>query len=165
MQVPAMGSRRAGMAATLAATLMACGSRQPPTRALPRADVLQRGVGDRHEAAEAPKTAGGGCELAHVYFEFDSSELDQRAKDVLAQDYDCARKRGLTSLRVTGMTDPQGVEEYNLALGDRRAKAAARYLSALGAKPPETTSVGEEMASGSDRESWSRDRRAELEAR
>ena len=62
------------------------------------------------------------------------------------------------------MTDPRGTEEYNLALGDRRARMAANYLIALGARADrvDVRSVGEEQASGTDEAGWARDRRADV---
>jgi peptidoglycan-associated lipoprotein len=61
------------------------------------------------------------------------------------------------------MTDPRGTEEYNLALGERRAQAVTRYLSALGVESSlKARSVGEEMAAGDEDQGWARDRRAEL---
>ena len=67
---------------------------------------------------------------------------------------------------VVGMTDPSGTEEYNLALGERRANAAVKYLGALGleSKSLKAVSVGEESASA-DESTWSKDRRAEPQER
>jgi len=65
------------------------------------------------------------------------------------------------------MADPRGTEEYNLALGERRAQSAAKYISTIntGQTAISVRSVGEEYASGEDEESWANDRRAEFEQR
>ena len=69
-------------------------------------------------------------------------------------------------MHVTGLTDPRGTEEYNLALGDRRAQSAKKYLESLGLRRQlSSSSMGEELATGSDEGSWSRDRRVDFQER
>lgn len=107
------------------------------------------------------------CQLEPVYFAFDSSELTPAGRDTIARNGDCARQRSISGVTLTGYCDPRGTEQYNLALGERRAQAVRRYLVSLGV--PEsalsTHSVGSEFAQGSDEESWARDRRVEFNAR
>lgn len=107
------------------------------------------------EIAEVP------CSLQTVYFAFDSSELDAAARAVIEEAVECFRGQGLEgSLRLTGACDPRGTEEYNLALGERRADAVRAYMRSLGADTSQVsiTSVGEEFATGTDEASWARDR-------
>lgn len=63
-------------------------------------------------------------------------------------------------LMLTGACDPRGTEEYNIALGERRASAVRDYMRALGLNSSRIsiTSVGEEIATGTDEASWARDR-------
>jgi len=69
-------------------------------------------------------------------------------------------------VHLTGLTDPRGTEEYNLALGDRRAQAAKKYLDTLGLESTmSASSMGEELATGSDEATWGRDRRVEFQER
>jgi peptidoglycan-associated lipoprotein len=108
------------------------------------------------EPAEEP------CAIETVYFEFDSSELDSSARSALQEAVECYHSRqdsGL-SLLLTGAADPRGTEEYNIALGESRAQAVRRYLISLGLEGSSvsTTSVGEEMATGTDEGGWARDR-------
>ena len=111
-----------------------------------------------------PPAAPAGCSLDPVYFEFDSSNLDQSSRDKLSQDAACIKEKMIKSVHVTGMTDPRGTEEYNLALGDRRAQSAKKYLQTLGISASvSASSMGEEQATGSDESTWARDRRAELQ--
>ena len=64
------------------------------------------------------------------------------------------------------MTDPRGTEEYNLALGDRRAQSAKKYLESLATSSGlSASSMGEELATGTDEGSWSHDRRVDLTER
>ena len=103
------------------------------------------------------------CQLQAAYFAFDESTLDDAARSALDADRACMTERGITQIQITGMTDPRGTEEYNMALGDRRARTTRDQLQRLGVgrSAMTTRSVGEEMASGSDEYGWSRDRRAE----
>jgi peptidoglycan-associated lipoprotein len=116
-------------------------------------------------AGRVPTQSAQGCGLEPVHFAYDSSELDHDARDVLSNDARCLRDRGMPQVTVTGMTDPRGTEEYNLALGERRARSTTRYLQGLGVAPEKlrASSTGEEMASD-DESGWAHDRRAELRA-
>lgn len=115
--------------------------------------------------AEPPAAvAAGPCELAAVYFAFDSSTLESSARDEIAKNAQCARERGMTTLKVTGYTDPRGTEEYNLALGDRRARSVEQYMESLGLPKDglSSASMGEEMSRGEDEAGWAKDRRVEF---
>lgn len=147
----------------LALAFGACATKAPPAPVTAQAPQAQAPVAPPTATINQTATAAAPCELEHVYFDFDSSDLDDRAKETLARDQRCAQQKGATTLRVVGMTDPRGTEEYNLALGDRRARNAARYLSALGAPEPEASSLGSEMAKGDDEIGWANDRRTEVQ--
>ena len=75
------------------------------------------------------------------------------------------RSVGAKGVRVVGLTDPRGTEEYNLALGERRARASGDFSRALGvpAQEVEIASVGEELARGQDEAGWAADRRADIQ--
>jgi peptidoglycan-associated lipoprotein len=114
---------------------------------------------------DAP-TPVGSCELAPVYFDYDSSTLSDSARSQLSTAASCIRERGIGGVHLTGLTDPRGTEEYNLALGDRRAQSAQQYLKSLGTSGDVSySSMGEELASGSDEGSWARDRRVDIKAK
>ncbi len=166
METMSIRARRGASGLILALAFGACAAKAPAPPAT-AANSNNTGTGTRSPAAPATVASAGGeqasCELESVYYGFDSSDLDSQAKEVLARNQKCAQQKGATGLRLVGMTDPRGTEEYNLALGDRRAQNAARYLAALGTAQPEATSVGAEMAKGSDEESWARDRRTDLQ--
>ena len=115
---------------------------------------------------DAPSTPSGACSLDPVYFDYDSSTLDQASRDKLGTAAACIKERGLKAVHLTGLTDPRGTEEYNLALGDRRAQAAKKYLEGLGMDTSmSASSMGEELATGSDEATWSRDRRVDFQER
>jgi len=101
------------------------------------------------------------CVFETVYFAFDSSELDSSARAAIQSAVECYRNQNPNvRLLLTGACDPRGTEEYNIALGERRAKAVRSYMSSLGmnANQISVTSVGEEMATGTDEAGWARDR-------
>lgn len=101
------------------------------------------------------------CQLQAVSFGFDADGLDSGARDTIQANARCMQERGITSVHLTGHTDPRGTEEYNLALGDRRAQAVKRFLSSLGINRGGigASSMGEEMSRGTSEGSWSQDRR------
>lgn len=104
---------------------------------------------------------GGPCSLETVYFGFDSDDLDSQSRDIISRNVRCMQQRGIGRVHVTGYTDPRGTEEYNLALGDRRARSVLQYMTSLGASRDSlsASSMGEEMAQGSDEASWRQDRK------
>ena len=90
-----------------------------------------------------------------------------RTRDALDANARCLRAKPSLAITVVGMTDPRGTEEYNLALGEGRARTVHRYLTQLGVDEQRATfrSMGEEMATGEDEAGWARDRRADVEVR
>jgi peptidoglycan-associated lipoprotein len=103
--------------------------------------------------------------ITTFYFEYDSSDLKpeaMRALDVHAKDL----KGNGARVVLEGHTDERGTREYNMALGERRAKAVQRYLVLQGVSPAqlELVSYGEErpVATSSDESSWAQNRRVEL---
>lgn len=102
-----------------------------------------------------------------VYFDFDKSDLRQDARDVLSKNADVILKSKVTGkIQIAGHCDERGSAEYNLALGERRAKAAQKYLATLGVKAEKLSviSYGKEKpaVSGSDEAAWAKNRRAEF---
>ena len=99
-----------------------------------------------------------------VYFEFDSSEIrkDQIARIQVNAEFINTNQKGY-EVRIEGNTDPRGTNEYNMALGERRALAAKKYLMNLGVDEAKLTTVsyGEEriLLQGSDDLSWAQNRR------
>lgn len=101
-----------------------------------------------------------------VYFGFDSSEVDAQGQGVLEQHATFLQANPNARVVIAGHTDERGSREYNMALGERRAKAAQAYLGNKGieASRTETVSYGEDQpaAAGHDEASWALNRRAEL---
>jgi peptidoglycan-associated lipoprotein len=70
------------------------------------------------------------CGVVRVHFQLDSSEIDPRDKDALEKSADCLKSNKALHVTIEGNADERGTEEYNLALGDKRANAVSRYLRA-----------------------------------
>jgi peptidoglycan-associated lipoprotein len=105
-------------------------------------------------------TAGG---LQTVYFGFDSSTLASDAKETLKMNAEFLKANSTVDIQVEGHCDERGGIQYNLALGERRAKAVRDYLVALGVTKSRISvvSYGKEKpaAFGHDEGAWNRNRR------
>ncbi|HKA36617.1 MAG TPA: peptidoglycan-associated lipoprotein Pal [Thermoanaerobaculia bacterium] len=84
--------------------------------------------------------------LKDAFFDYDQSVLRADAREALNADAGWLKKYPSTRLLIEGHCDERGTEEYNLALGDRRAAAVREYLAALGvtAARVQTVSYGKE---------------------
>lgn len=100
------------------------------------------------------------------YFDFDTAEINQEARDVLVAHARFLASNPGQNVRIEGHADERGTKEYNLALGERRANAVQRFLIVNGASRGqlETVSYGEEKpaAMGSSESAWAQNRRVEL---
>ncbi len=101
-----------------------------------------------------------------VYFAFDSFEISQEARGKLERKANVLKQHQDLSLVIEGHCDERGTEEYNLALGERRARAAYEYLILLGVDSGrmQIISYGEERPADTDSNeaAWSRNRRCEF---
>ena len=101
-----------------------------------------------------------------VYFEYDEDSLSDEARDKLARNADLLKSSAQLTVTIEGHADERGTNEYNLALGDRRANAVRDYLGSLGvdASRLRTLSYGEErpVCTEVDESCWSQNRRAHM---
>jgi peptidoglycan-associated lipoprotein len=118
--------------------------------------------------SEAAATAPSALEsqLQKIYFNFDSADLSEESRSALSKNAELLSKQTSVSLRIEGNCDERGSDEYNLALGERRAKAARDYLVNLGVAPERLSviSYGEEkpVDPGHDEAAWAKNRRDEF---
>ena len=116
----------------------------------------QRALTDARNAITAP-----------ISFAYDQSEISDEARATLDAKIPVLSANPGLRIRVGGHTDSRGSDEYNLALGQRRAAAAKRYLTQHGvdASRIDIISYGEErpVAQGEDESAWSQNRRDEFE--
>lgn len=101
-----------------------------------------------------------------MHFEFDDDTLAVSDRQRLKKISVLLRERPWLAIRVAGHCDDRGTEEYNLALGQRRADATRAYLVALGVKADqiETVSFGDELPVNTEatEEGYAENRRAEM---
>lgn len=118
------------------------------------------------ERAESERARARATLSAPVYFAYDASELDDRAMSSLDQKRAVLANSPNVRIRIAGHTDDRGSDEYNLALGQRRAAAARNYLVQQGIDSSriEIESYGEEQPAceGIGENCWAKNRRAEV---
>ena len=110
--------------------------------------------------------ASAAVSFESVYFDFDKADLRQDARAVLNKNADTLKSNADIKVKIEGNCDARGSAEYNLALGERRAKSAMQYLITLGipADRISTISYGKEKANagGTGESVWSKDRRGDF---
>jgi peptidoglycan-associated lipoprotein len=121
------------------------------------------------QLASRPSTVSPGMLILDtVYFEFDQATLTDQAKDILVRNADWLRTNGTVRVQVEGNADERGTNEYNLALGERRAAAVKNYLSSLGVDVSRLVviSYGEERPADPNHgeDAWSKNRRVDFKA-
>jgi peptidoglycan-associated lipoprotein len=142
----------------------------------PQTETTKEQPDMKMETLEAGQGAGttkgkGALEQARVdfedtdiFFEYDSFDLTIEAKKILAEKTGFLNSHSTIKVRIEGNCDERGTEEYNLALGERRAKAAQDYLVFLGIASERiaTVSYGEEkpINGGHTEAAWAKNRRA-----
>lgn len=101
-----------------------------------------------------------------VLFDFDSFEIKQEYRPLLQQKAEILKKYDNVTMVIEGYCDDRGTEEYNLALGERRARAAYEFLILLGVSPERLSivSFGEEdpVDPGQNETAWAKNRRAQF---
>jgi peptidoglycan-associated lipoprotein len=117
---------------------------------------------------------GGGDEVSTtnpldfvtIYFDFDKYNLRDDAKQGLKNNFEVMKERQDAKIQIEGHCDERGTVEYNLALGEKRARAAMEYLASLGISRDRMSviSYGKERPAmmGSSEEAWAKNRRAEF---
>lgn len=153
----------------VAAVLTGCKSKDPNSGAAPVDDLNPLGETDMYSMPLGERPLGGSehdSPFEAVYFDYDSSQVraSERAK-IEAVASQLRRNDGQTIV-VEGHSDERGSNEYNMALGERRALAVRAYLIGLGipADRIQTKSMGEEdpASMGHDEAAWSQNRRSEF---
>ncbi len=131
-------------------------------------DALRRGLGDGVRGVGGPIPGPDGCLCANVddrlFFDFDSAQLRPEGLVTLTKQANWLQKYPKVDVLVAGNSDERGTEEYNLALGFRRARAARDFLVARGVAAGRIAviSYGKEhpFALGDDETAWAKNRNA-----
>jgi peptidoglycan-associated lipoprotein len=171
-----------------AASILACGKKAPAPTVRPepllvarddsaardsmmRAEAARRDSLAREERLRAERAAAIAAArttlLTPIHFAYDQAQLGDDARRLLGAKHSTLRAMPEFQLKISGHADERGSDEYNLALGQRRAVAAKQYLVDQGIDPSrlEVASYGEErpVCPAAREACWSRNRRAEFE--
>ena len=102
--------------------------------------------------------------LKEVFFSFDRYDLEGEARETLKVNADWLKRNSTTRIEIEGHSDERGTNEYNLALGAKRAQAARDYLVTLGivTERLSTISYGEEIPACKEQNEscWRQNRRS-----
>jgi peptidoglycan-associated lipoprotein len=163
------------IAVSTAAFLAACSSTPPKqeTATTPaKQDVVKTGVDNRKvepvtavsvDPLNDPK---GVLAQRSVYFDFDSYAVKSDYNQLVTAHANYLESHKARKIVIQGNTDERGGAEYNLALGQKRAEAVRKSMSALGVSESqmEATSYGNQKpkAQGHDEAAWSQNRRADI---
>jgi peptidoglycan-associated lipoprotein len=114
-------------------------------------------------APVAPAPSGWNITQNNIYYEFDKSTLTPMAQDTLMRHAAWLRENADVTVTIEGHADERGTNEYNLALGDRRADSAKAFLVDLGIASSRLTTIsyGEErpLCMQQSEECWAKNRR------
>jgi peptidoglycan-associated lipoprotein len=109
------------------------------------------------------------CTADPVLFSYNRANIKRGENDKLNTIAECLKGDNTAPVTIAGHCDERGTQEYNMALGERRAQSARKYLERLGVAGNKlnTVSYGKERpaAEGSNEKSWKQNRRAEFSAR
>jgi peptidoglycan-associated lipoprotein len=135
-----------------------------PTETLPDPDFPGEGTGQGGVDSGDLSGDDTAIELEDVFFDFDKADLDAEDRAVLSRNSGLLRSAETARILIEGHCDERGTVQYNLALGEKRAKQARDYLVSLGVSAGriEVVSYGKErpFANGSGESVWSQNRRA-----
>lgn len=139
-------------------TLTGC-AKKADTDAAVKTEAATESLDTKGTGISEGRTSEG---MLPVYFDFDKSDIKEDQKSRMQVNADFINK-GTVNVRIEGNCDPRGTNEYNMALGERRAQAAKKSLLGLGVdeKKLTTVSYGEEriLLHGEDELSWAQNRR------
>ncbi len=149
----------------------------PPSEGEPVAEADDSGIYDKARQYEEelariaapPQPMEGELEFEVVYFDFDRSNIKPEFEAVIQRNADKLIADRNLYVMIEGHCDERGTTEYNLALGERRARSVQQALISLGVSPNQldTVSYGEErpVAMGHNEEAWAQNRRSVLTVR
>jgi peptidoglycan-associated lipoprotein len=154
-EIPSATSTKSGEPGTAAQT----SSKSPiKEEKVQEQTVKEASAAVREEAAPARQ-----AELEKIYFDFDSFILTASSRATLSKNAEFLLKNNSLKVQIEGNCDERGSDEYNLALGEKRAQAAMKYLITIGV-PAERLSIisyGKEKPAdpGHDEAAWAKNRR------
>jgi len=136
-------------------------------KAKAEADAAAKAKADAEAAAQKLlQDQVNAVESEKIYFDYDKADLKPEAQSTLEQKAKFLQANPAYALSIEGNCDERGTNEYNLALGERRADAAKKFLNSLGIPADKITTIsyGEEkpVDPGHDESAWVQNRRDEF---
>lgn len=171
------------LALAIAFPLAGCARRQPPPaqpavdveaerRAREEAEARRRAEEEARRRAEeearrrAERERVLGIVAERIHFDFDKSDIRPDMEPILQRKIEVLRRYPGIKIQIEGHCDERGSNEYNLALGQRRAESAKRFLTSYGLDAARFTTIsyGEErpVDPGHNEDAWAKNRRAEF---
>src|SRR5438128_12616442 len=160
------------------AGMIACSHAQPAPDASAKQDDTKQETQPEAKPTAQEYHAQGQADLdkaleqlrgVSVFFEFDSATLSKEAQEKLSNVANVLTAHQELKVRIEGNCDERGSGQYNLALGQRRADSAKKYLATLGAGSGQISAISfgaeKPKALGHDEEAWRQNRRDDLTAR
>jgi peptidoglycan-associated lipoprotein len=167
-----MTKTRVALLALLAFVLalaVGCGSARKTTRNTDAGAQTDQTSGDQGDTTTPPieePDRVSTYELNPVHFDFDRADIRAGDREILTRHGEYLTDNPSVRVTIEGHCDERGTVEYNLALGERRARAARDFLESYGVSGSrmETISYGKERPAdpGHDESAWARNRRAEF---
>lgn len=146
--------------ASLMLALVSCSSTKPSMNNSEGADQVANNGLELHGSSDSGNAGG----LKTVYFTKDSAQLTSKSKTDLQRNSEFLKGNQNVSVEIEGHCDERGGRQYNLSLGERRAKTTKEYLIAMGVdkKQLSTISYGNEkpVSFGHSENEWSKNRRS-----
>jgi len=152
----------------IALVITSCGKKEEPIVEEPVQIVEEPVVAEPEPEPEPPPPPPmlKESQFKTVYFDFDKFSLRTDAKAALDFNFNLLNEFPDVIVKIEGHCDERGTVEYNLALGEKRAKAAMDYLTGLGINPARVSiiSYGKErpVDPGHNEAAWSKNRRDEF---
>ena len=154
----------------LAIALMSynCGPKPKPTVEPPPPPPVQKAdtIVVKKEEPPAPKAVLTEAQFRTVYFDFDKFNLRSDAKAALDANYELLKNFPDVIVKIEGHCDERGTVEYNLSLGEKRARSTMDYLAQLGVGSGRISiiSYGKERPAdnGHNEGAWQKNRRCEF---
>jgi peptidoglycan-associated lipoprotein len=148
--------------------VVSCAKKKPaeerPVTTQPQ--IIKDTTSIKPEINQSPKRTLQESQLQTIYFDFDRYNLRSDAKANLDANYALLRDFPDVIVKIEGHCDERGTVEYNIALGDRRARETRDYLISLGIAPNRLSiiSYGKERPAviGSNEQAWAKNRRCEF---
>ncbi|MFC1528400.1 peptidoglycan-associated lipoprotein Pal [Candidatus Latescibacterota bacterium] len=161
-----------GLALSFTFFATGCGKKKTAPASTPTVKAPERKPAPQPRVQQAPRktdeklTVPSDLKLSTIYFDYDKSNIRSDQRSSLADNAAILSKYSTVRIRIEGHCDERGSDEYNLALGQRRADSARQYLTEYGISSSRITTLtyGESrpVSLGHNESSWAQNRRCEF---